>query len=108
MNELVSPFATLGGHVNSFSIRRDGHRYETFLQADFGMSSNVSDFGDDERKFESNLTFEVLGYIIGEAPNGDRPKIIRRQNAVEVKIPRERVILGDIPDYIDNRGFYRD
>tara|TARA_R110002020_G_scaffold384804_1_gene595820 strand:- start:183 stop:1109 length:927 start_codon:yes stop_codon:yes gene_type:complete len=108
MNELISPFATLGGHINSFSIKRDGHRYETFLQADFGMSSNVSDFGDDERKFESNLTFEVLGYIIGEAPNGDRPKIIRRQNAVEVKIPRERVILGDIPDYIDNRGFYRD
>tara|TARA_R110000824_G_scaffold202891_3_gene387128 strand:- start:352 stop:1278 length:927 start_codon:yes stop_codon:yes gene_type:complete len=108
MNELIAPFATLGGHINSFSIKRDGHKYETFLQSDFDTSSNVSDMGDDERKYESNLSFEVLGYIIGESPNGDRPKIVRRENAVDVKIPRERVILGDIPDYIDNRGFYRD
>lgn len=108
MNELLSPFATLGGHINSFSIRRDGHKYETFLQADFGATSNVGDMGTDERKFESKLSFEVLGYVIGEAPNGERPKIVRRENAVEVKIPREHVILGDIPDYTDNRGFYRD
>tara|TARA_R100000808_G_C2114791_1_gene127783 strand:+ start:163 stop:1098 length:936 start_codon:yes stop_codon:yes gene_type:complete len=108
MNQLLSPFATLGGHINSFAIKRDGHKYEAFLQSDFGAISNVSDLGNDERKFESNLNFEVLGYIIGETPNGERPKIVRRQNAVEVKIPRERVILGDIPDYIDDRGFYRD
>jgi hypothetical protein len=108
MNQLLSPFATLGGHINAFSIKRDGHKYETFLQSDFGATSNVADLGDDERKYESNLNFEVLGYLIGEAPNGDRPKFVKRQNAVEVKIPRERVILGDIPDYIDNRGFYRD
>tara|TARA_R110000824_G_scaffold123214_4_gene280768 strand:- start:4804 stop:5748 length:945 start_codon:yes stop_codon:yes gene_type:complete len=108
MNELLSPFATLGGHINSFSIKRDGHRFETFLQGDFGTTSNVSDIGNDERKFEAKLNFEVLGYVIGEAPNGERPKLVKRQNAVEVKIPRERVILGDIPDSIDNRGFYRD
>ena len=108
MNQLMSPFATLGGNVNAFMINRDGHRYETFMQSDLGYNSSVADMGDGERSYEAKLNFEVLGYIIGESPNGDRPKIIKRQNAVEVKFPREHVILGDIPDYIDNRGFYRD
>ena len=45
---------------------------------------------------------------MGESPNGDRPKIIKRENAVEVKIPRERVILGDIPPYNKGKGCYRE
>jgi len=108
MNDLTSPFATLGGFINSFLINRSGHSYETFMQENITLNNNASDLGDDERSYETNFNFEVLGYIIGEGPNGDRPKIRRRQNAVEVKIPRERVILGDIPDYGDSRGFYRE
>ena len=64
--------------------------------------------GTDERTYDTKFTFKVLGYIIGEGPNGDRPKVIKRENAVEVKIPRERVILGDIPERNDNKGFYRE
>jgi hypothetical protein len=108
MNELISPFATLGGHINSFLVKRDGHRYETFLQSDFAINNTVSDMGDGERKFETKFDFEVLGYVIGAGPNEKAPQVIKRQNAVEIKLPRERVILGDIPDSIDNRGFYRD
>lgn len=108
MNQLTTPFATLGGHVNSFLIRRDGHQYETFLQADFSFNNNVGDMGDGERTYETTFQFEVLGYIIGEDPNGDRPKVIKTQNAVEVKIPRERVILGEKPRYGKDKGFYRD
>ena len=108
MNQLTTPFATLGGHVNSFLIRRDGHQYETFLQADFSFNNNVGDMGDAERTYETTFQFEVLGYIIGEDPNGDRPKVIKTQNAVEVKIPRERVILGEKPRYGKDKGFYRD
>jgi len=108
MNDLTTPFATLGGHINSFTVKRDGHRYETFMQADFSFNNNISNMGDEERIYETKITFEVLGYIIGEAPNGERPKIIKKQNAVEIKLPREHVIVGDIPDYIDKRGFYRE
>ena len=53
-------------------------------------------------------SIEVLGYIIGEGANQERPKIVIRENAVEIKIPRERVILGDIPQHIDDRGFYKE
>lgn len=108
MNELTTPFATLGGHINSFAIRKDGHRFETFVQSDFTMNNNVSNLGVDERAYDTKINFKVLGYIIGEGPNGDRPKIIRRENVVEVKIPREKVIFGDIPERNDNKGFYRE
>tara|TARA_Y100000114_G_scaffold42671_2_gene38015 strand:+ start:1321 stop:2220 length:900 start_codon:yes stop_codon:yes gene_type:complete len=108
MNQLTTPFATLGGHINSFAIRKDGHKYETFVQSDFALNNNVSSMGTDERTYDTKFTFKVLGYIIGEGPNGDRPKVIKRENAVEVKIPRERVILGDIPERNDNKGFYRE
>ena len=48
----------------------------------------------------------LLGYIIGEEPNGERKRIIKRESAVKVKIPRERVIFGDIPDYGDGKSNY--
>lgn len=108
MNELTTPFATLGGHINSFLIKKDGHRYETFVQSDFTLGNNSANLGTDERIYDTKFNFKVLGYIIGEGPNGDRPKIIKRENAVEVKIPRERVILGEIPERDGNKGFYRD
>tara|TARA_Y100000114_G_scaffold156978_1_gene186370 strand:+ start:1767 stop:2624 length:858 start_codon:yes stop_codon:yes gene_type:complete len=108
MNELTSPFATLGGHINSFLIRKDGHRYETFVQSDFALNNNVSNLGVDERIYDTKFNFKVLGYIIGEGPNGDRPRIIKRENAVEVKIPREHIILDEIPERNDNKGFYRE
>ena len=49
--------------------------------------------------YETSIKIKVLGYLLGEGPNRERPKITIRENAVEVKIPRERVILGDIPQH---------
>ncbi len=108
MNELTTPFATLGGHINSFLIKKDGHRYETFVQSDFSLGNNISNLGVEERIYDTKFNFKVLGYVIGESPNGDRPKIIKRENAVEVKIPRERVILDENPERNDNKGFYKE
>jgi len=106
MNEIMAPFITLGSSISCFVIEKNGHRYETFLQEGFNLANNVSSLGTDERMYTTKISFEVLGYLIGESPNGERPKIIRRENAVEVKIPRERVIFGDIPDYGDGKSEY--
>jgi hypothetical protein len=111
MNQMVQPFASLGGHVNSFVIKKDGHVYETFLQSDLAQDNNISSFSEEERIYNTNISFKVLGYLIGEGDNQKRPTIVKRQNAVEVKIPRERVIMGDLHDYeVDsaNSPFYRD
>jgi len=108
MNEMVAPFATLGGHINSFMISRDGHRYEAFVDANFGQGNNMNALNEEERRYESKINVRVLGYLMGEGPNQERPKLIKRQSAVEVKIPREHVIVGDIPKHIDKRGFYKE
>ena len=108
MNEILAPFITLGSSINSFSIKRDGHKYEAFLQSDLAQQNNFSNMTADTRILKSVLNFEVIGYLIGESPNGERPKIIKKQNFVEVKLGREQVIFGDIPSYGDGKSFYRD
>lgn len=108
MNEILAPFITLGSSISYFTIEKNGHRYETFLQEGLSLENNISTLGTEERVYSTKVSFEVLGYLIGEGPNGERPKIIRRESAVEVKIPRERVIFGDIPDYGDGKSDYRE
>ena len=41
--------------------------------------------------------------LLGDGPNDEKPKIVKRENAVEVKLPRERVMLGDEPDVKDSK-----
>jgi hypothetical protein len=108
MNQMLQPFATLGGHINSFLIKREGHAYEVFLRSELTQENNLESYNDEERNYKTQITFEVLGYVIGEGLNQERPKITRRQNAVEVKIPRERVILSDIQQFEPNSDFYRE
>ena len=75
------------------------------------QNNNLSSYDSEEKLYETTISFDVLGYTIGEGLNQERPKIIKRENAVEVKIPRERVIVGDTFDYeVDsaNSPFYRD
>jgi len=108
INEMLEPFITTGGYSKAFVIGNKGHKYESFFDGTFTQENNVSSFADSERMYTTKINFTVLGYLIGEGNNQIRPKIIKRENAVRVKIPRERVILGDIQDFDPNSGFYRD
>ena len=109
MNQMLQPFTTLGGHINSFLIERDGHAYETFLKSELGQENNITSFDKEERTYQTKVSFDVLGYVIGEGKNQQRPKIVKRENTVEVKIPRERVMIGDTQQFdLTNSGFYRD
>ena len=110
-NEMVTPFITKTGQINNFFMDHEGHRFEGFIQGDFGQTSNVASLGDEERMYEVPMTIKVLGYLVGEGPNRDRPKLSIRENAVEVKIPREKVIFGDIPEFDATRTidlFYKE
>lgn len=98
MNEMIQPFITKPGGINYQTITSDGHQFEMFIQSDFSQDDNGSDLGEEERLFHTTLQVKVLGYLIGEGKNQDTPKIVVRENFVEVKIPRERVIVGDIKD----------
>ena len=95
INDMVQPFITRTGQINSFFIERDGHKYEAFIQQDFSQTFNAPTLNEDERIFETSIDIKVLGYLIGDGENSIKPKIVSRENAVEVKIPREKVIFDD-------------
>ena len=107
MNDIMTPFITTPGGINYFQLRRNGHVYEGFIDSEFSANNTVADLGDQERKFTTDINIKVLGHIIGENKNQESPKIVKRQNAVEVKIPREHVIFGDPPELSGNKGFYK-
>jgi len=92
MNDLTQPFMTRTGQINSFVMRRNGHLYEAFIDQGFAHANNVANLGEDERQFTSEISIKVIGYLIGEGSNDDRPIIRKEENAVEVVFPRETVV----------------
>ena len=111
INDLITPFITKTWQINNFFITHEGHRFDGFIQGDFNQDSNIAQLDDKERSYETVIKIKILGYLIGEGSNRERPKITIRENAVEVKIPRERVILGDIPQHDTTRTlkpFYKE
>jgi hypothetical protein len=108
LNELVTPFFTVPGNSRTPKrIHNEGHFYEVFIQGSFSDGSNKADIGMAQRNYETSINIEVLGYLMGEDANAEKPKIVRRENAVEFRFARERTIFGDIPDNIKD-GFYRE
>ena len=107
MNDIMTPFITTPGGINYFQMKRNGHMYEGFIDSEFSANNTVDDLGDQERKFSTDINIDVLGHIIGENKNQESPKIVKRENAVEVRIPREHVIFGDPPELSDGKGFYK-
>jgi hypothetical protein len=95
MNDLVTPFIAITGQINSFIFENNGWSYEAFIQQDFAETKNATNLGEDERSFETKVQIKVLGYLIGEGINRVTPKYSVRETRAQVRIVRERVIVGD-------------
>jgi len=93
MNDLVAPFIARTGQINSFVMKRNGHLYEAFIDQDFKHGNNVNDLAEEMRMFSTEVTIKVLGYLIGEGENDNRPLVKIQENAVEITYPRESVPL---------------
>ena len=89
MNELLAPFIVRPGQINSFVLTRNGHSYECFVEQSFAHNNNVNNLQEEMRMFSTDITIKVLGYLIGEGENDDRPIVKVHENAVEVTFPRE-------------------
>ncbi len=89
MNELMMPFITRPGQINSFLLKRNGHLYEAFIDENFNHSNNVADMQEDSRSFSTDFSIRILGYLMGDGPNDDRPLVRIEENAVTVTYPRE-------------------
>tara|TARA_Y100001937_G_scaffold128207_1_gene203015 strand:+ start:2410 stop:3249 length:840 start_codon:yes stop_codon:yes gene_type:complete len=108
MNDLMTPFATRTGNINALLIRQEGHQYEAFIQQDFAQSNNMSSLGEDERMFQTKIDIKVLGYLLGDGENEEVPKVIKKETIVELKIVRERSIVGDEKPWETDNKKYRD
>jgi len=108
MNEMLVPFITKTGGINYFVMERNDHRYEAFIQQEFAQDNNISALDTDERTYQTKVDISVLGYLIGEDKNQAQPKVVIRENVVQVRVPRERRITEDELEHIDKRGFYKE
>jgi hypothetical protein len=102
MNSLMQPFLARTGQINSFLLRRNGHLYEAFIDQNFVHKNNVANLNEEVRKFETDITIRVLGYLIGEGENEDRELVRMEENFVEVTFPRE---IDPVPG---NPSFFED
>jgi len=107
INEMMTPFITKPGGINYFTARTNDHFYEGFIR-DMSVNTNMSNLGQDERKYETTLPIEMLGYLIGEDKNQETPKVVIRENQVDIKLPRERLFFGDDPTCDDKDAFCRE
>tara|TARA_R110002110_G_scaffold76975_5_gene202452 strand:- start:1027 stop:1866 length:840 start_codon:yes stop_codon:yes gene_type:complete len=108
MNDLMTPFATRTGNINSLLIYDSGHQYEAFIQQDFAQSNNMANLGEEERMFQTKIDIKVLGYLLGDGKNEEVPKIIIKETTVEIKLIRERSIVGDEKPWKTDNKKYRE
>ena len=92
MNDLIAPFMTRTGQINSFIMRRNGHLYEAFIDQGFTHNNNVDNLDEETRMFISEVNIRVLGYLIGEGANDDRPIVRVDENLVEITYPQEGIV----------------
>lgn len=107
MNDMEAPFIVEAGSIEAIIVTRDGHRFEAFIQGDIENNDNTNEMGEDLRRFERKVKIKVYGYIVGAGLNDTQPRIVERENAVEFKIQRERVIFGDMNEFISKGKFRR-
>jgi hypothetical protein len=91
MNEAVQPFMARTAQ-NYFVISSEFHRYECFMDQEFQQDS-IANLGEEERKYKTVISVKVLGYLVGEGDNQEKPQVLTTENAVEWKIPRENLLL---------------
>jgi hypothetical protein len=106
MNELLPLF--MSSRKNYFIVENNGYQYEAFIQDDYGINSNQATLGQDERMFNAKVQIKVLGYINQTNVESNEPLVKREESIVEVKISRERVIVGDDKPWDKNGEKYRD
>ena len=109
MNEMLSSFiaSRRPGPDNYFKVKRDGYEYESFFDPSYNVTNNISNLQEEERTYQTNMTLNVLGYIFAPDENGNGPKITKRENAVEFKISRERVVTEEKSEHLGKEGFYK-
>jgi len=95
MNDLITPIVRISNVRTRVYINHNSNLYEAFIQEDYAMSNNISKYESNERKYETSITMNVFGYLIGDDKNQKQPRVVRRENAVQIRFARERLMVQD-------------
>jgi len=98
MNNMITQFIAVNDQSRIFSIRKDGHSYELFYPKDSvaSLKNNASNMQNNERTYQTEIKFDVLGYVFNDPQQSDTPSIIIRETIVEFKLPRETVMINTL------------
>ena len=95
MNDILTPFVRVSNAHRRVIIQHNSNQYEAFIGEDYSASNAVVDYDSNERKYETTIKMDVFGYLIGDEKNEKRPRVVRRENAVEIRFARERIVVQD-------------
>ncbi len=95
MNDLITPFITSTGQLNRFIFKHNNNNYEAFIDQNFAQTNNSSNLAEEERSFMTKITIKVLGFVADSGVNDNVPKVVVKENFVEVKMSREKSMLED-------------
>ena len=95
MNDLLTPFIRVSNGHRRIIIQNNSNQYEAFLGEDYKISNNISKYQSEERKYETTINLDVFGYLIGDGKNEKRPRVARRENAVQIRFAGERIVVED-------------
>jgi len=95
MNDLLTPFIRVSNAHKRVILQHDSNQYEAFIQEEYSIDNNISGYEANERKYETSLDINVYGYLIGDGKNQKQPKVVRRENQVQIRFARERIVLQD-------------
>lgn len=94
MNEMVQPFLTKNGSQKYFKLNYENHNFEAFLDQSFTQNDNISNLDSEERRYNTSITLKVFGHLVGDGVNQNKPYVKTVENAVEIKLQRERIIFN--------------
>jgi hypothetical protein len=110
VNEMLTPFYVRNGNQKAITLKSDSYFYEAFIK-EIETENNSSNLAEERKMYGNKVTVEVVGKLSYSGANLDKPRVVRRENAVEVKLPRESIITDDSPEYfnlIKNKTYYRE
>ena len=108
MNQILGRLHTFTSTPAVFKISHGANSYEAFIDPSYNVDFKSDGIDLTERIFSTTLTVKLLGYLLGDKDNQDTPIIAKRHSPAKIRFTRERVSVGDEPDFhADRKDKYR-
>lgn len=95
MNDMLVPLIRISNAHRRVMVEHQSNMYEAFFGEDYTMTNNISSYESSERKYETSIDLNVYGYLIGDEKNQKQPRVVKRENAVQIRFARERIVVQD-------------